>query len=79
MIGGDFNINLLKSPNNAITAKLSQNGFQQIVKKGTHIEGGVIDHIYIKQGKENMFEWALEHFPKYYSDHDGLGLTIWQE
>ena len=78
VIGGDLNTNLLKSPNNYITTKLRKKGFEQIVKIGTHIEGGLIDHIYIKQGREKAFSWALEHFPKYYSDHDGLGLTIWQ-
>ena len=78
VIGGDMNINLLKSPNNHITVKLKQNGFEQIIKKATHIEGGLIDHVYIRQGKENKSLWDLEHFPKYYSDHDGLGLTLWQ-
>ena len=53
VIGGDININLLKSPNNLITAKLKEKGFEQIVKKATHIEGGLIDHVYIRQGKKN--------------------------
>ena len=78
VIGGDMNINLLKSPNNHITVKLKENGFEQIIKKATHIEGGLIDHVYIRQGKENKSLWDLEHFLKYYSDHDGLGLTLWQ-
>ena len=78
VIGGDLNINILKNPNNSLTTNLMKNGFEQIVKIGTHIEGGLIDHIYIKHGREKAFSWALEHFPKYYSDHDGLGLTIWQ-
>ena len=78
IIGGDMNINLLKSPNNHITAQLKENGFEQIVKKATHIEGGLIDHIYMRQGKEHKMSWDMEHCPKYYSDHDGLGLTVWQ-
>ena len=78
VIGGDLNINHLKNPNNYITTKLQKNGFEQIVKIGTHIEGGLIDHVYIKQGRDKIFSWNLENFPKYYSDHDGLGLTIWQ-
>ena len=52
-------------------------GFQQIVTRATHIDGGLIDHIYIY--RENVqFDWVLEDFPKYYSDHDGLSLTLWE-
>ena len=78
VIGGDMNINLIKTPNNHITARLKDEGFEQIVKNATHIEGGLIDHVYIRQGKKHKMSWNLEHFPKYYSDHDGLGLTLWQ-
>ena len=43
-----------------------------------HIDGGVIDHMYILQGKQIRFESALELMPKYFSDHDGVCLTIWE-
>ena len=78
VIGGDFNLCVLKHPKNYITASLEEEGFQQLVRAATHIEGGAIDHIYINYGAKNKFEWDLEYFPKYYSDHDGLGLTIWK-
>ena len=78
IIGGDLNICVLKKPTNYITKGLKENGFKQIVTKATNIEGGLIDHIYIKQGPRIKFTWVLEDFPKYYSDHDGLGLTLWQ-
>ena len=39
----------------------------------------VIQDIYIAQGENVMFEWALEYLPKYYSDHDGLCLTLWED
>ena len=61
-----------------MTAKLTEMGFKQIVMESTHIDGGVIDHIYILQGKQTRFEWALELMPKYYSDHDGVCLTVWE-
>ena len=78
IIGGDLNICVLKQPNNILTDGLKENGFKQIVTKATHIEGGLIDHVYIKQGPSIKFSWVLEDFPKYYSDHDGLGLTLWE-
>ena len=78
VIGGDFNINIMSNKNNYLTKELNEKGFVQIVKNSTHIEGGLIDHIYVRQGREKIFCWILEHFSKYYSDHDGLGLTFWE-
>ena len=77
VIGGDMNICVLRKPNNYVTSSLKEMGFQQIVSKATHIDGGIIDHIYIAQGENVKLAWNLEYFPKYYSDHDGLGLTTW--
>ena len=77
VVGGDFNLCVLRHPKNYITASLEEEGFKQIVTAATHIEGGAIDHIYIRHGNDRIFEWDLEYCPKYYSDHDGLGLTIW--
>ena len=53
-------------------------GFKQLVAQATHIDGKALDHIYIHQGNERRFEWALELMPKYYSDHEGIGLTLWE-
>ena len=78
IIGGDLNVCVLKQPTNYITKGLEENGFRQIVTKATHIEGGLIDHVYIKEGPSMKFTWVLEDFPKYYSDHDGLCLTLCQ-
>ena len=66
-----------KQPNNFATTSLEKMGFQQVVTEATHIEGGAIDHIYISQGRDNKFDWDLELYPKYYSDHDGISLTTW--
>ena len=77
VIGGDMNINLLKQPNNFFISKMKENKFEQYVRKATHTEGGLIDHIYIRQGIKKI-SWAVEHLPKYYSDHDGLGVIFWK-
>ena len=78
IIGGDLNVCVFKAPNNIVTHTLRDRGFVQIVKTATHIEGGVLDHVYMKQDGCKFF-WDIEEFPKYYSDHDGLGLTLWTE
>ena len=78
VIGGDLNICALAQPNNFVTTCLKEIGFEQIVTRATHIEGGLIDHVYIAQGENVKFAWVLEDFPKYYSDHDGLCLTLWE-
>ena len=77
VVGGDLNLCVLKQPKNYLTTSLEEEGFHQLVTAATHIEGGAIDHIYISHGNNKKLEWDLEYFPKYYSDHDGLGLTIW--
>ena len=78
VIGGDLNICAVTQSNNYITASLKEMGFEQIVTKSTHIDGRTIDHIYISLKVKERFDWVLEHLPKYYSDHDGLGLTMWE-
>ena len=61
-----------------MTRTLEDRGFLQIVKTATHIDGGVLDHVYINQ-VGHKFSWDIEEFPKYYSDHDGIGLTLLTE
>ena len=77
-IGGDLSIFALGHPNNYVTTSLKEMGFEQIVTRATHKKGGLIDHVYIVQGENVEFAWVLADFPKYYSDHDGLCLTLWE-
>ena len=78
IVGGDFNVCIAKAPNNIVTHTLEDRGFLQIVKTATHIDGGVLDHVYINQ-VGHKFSWEIEEFPKYYSDHDEIGLTLLTE
>ena len=78
VLGGDLNLCIFAQPYNWVTRSLKEMGFEQIVTEATHIDGGVLDHVYILQGGSIRFQWILEYFPKYYSDHDGLGLTLWE-
>ena len=76
VIGGDFNVCALASPKNHLSETLRQNGFIQLVKKLTHIEGGLIDHVYLVQGENTRFSCIIEEFPKYYSDQDEIGIIL---
>ena len=76
LVGGDFNICALANPNNNITQSLKEIGFKQLVRKPTHVQGGLIDHIYLIEGTGEKISYTLEVLPAYYSDHDGLGITL---
>ena len=66
----------MKIPNNQISKGLRGEGFQQLVKEPTHIMGGHIDHAYWKGDSTLWEEPALERYSPYYSDHDGLCITL---
>ena len=76
VIGGDLNICVLAHPRNYVTQSLREMGFKQLVTRSTHIEGGLLDHVYLYEGKNNKVAHIIEEFPKYYSDHDGIGLVL---
>ena len=78
ILGGDINICAVAHPNNYITQSLAEIGATQLVVTATHIEGGLIDHVYLIQGEGIKFSYNIKNFPKYYSDHDGLGLILWE-
>ena len=76
LITGDFNVCLRKNPSNELTKQLKEVGFSQLVDRSTHIEGGQIDHVY---WRDFLGEWKdpkLEIYSPYYSDHDGLLITL---
>ena len=72
IIVGDFNIDLLKQPEDCITRKITSCGYKQIISSPTHVMGGALDHIYVKKPTKN---YHVEiNFP-YYSDHASLSLV----
>ena len=79
IIGGDMNICLRAHPDNYITKKLKELGFQQVVAESTHIDGGLIDHIYLSTNEKIVSKWIVDYFPKYYSDHDAVGLMLLED
>ena len=77
IVGGDMNLCIISSPDNYVTKQMRCKGFAQLVNKATHIEGGLIDHVYIRTHEDCNYSWSIEDYPKYYSDHDSISLTIW--
>ena len=75
LIGGDINICFLKNKKNPLSSYLLSLGFSQLVKQATHIDGGLIDHVYFLQTEEK-FEVHLELVAKYYSDHDATCISL---
>ena len=69
---GDFNVDFLHEPKDAVVSKILSCGFKQIVPHPTHLEGGLLDHIYHKG-----LSWEPKadiQFP-YYSDHGLISVS----
>ena len=72
IILGDFNYE--SSKQNALSHFLDSKGLIQIVKRPTHIEGGIIDHCYVEKSIMNAIE--IDYIFPYYSDHISICLSI---
>ena len=75
ILTGDFNLCFNENRGNKVIDYLLAIGFHQLVQEPTHTKGRLIDHTYWlnKTGKYNA---ELERYSPYYSDHDGLCITI---
>ena len=62
--------------NNKITSYLKALGFKQYVIGPTHIAGGHLDHLYMRQGGDQAVTINAERYSPYYSDHDGVLTTV---
>ena len=63
VIIGDFNLDAHR--NASIIEQLSLQGFRQMVKKSTHEQGGLIDHVYVNFKGVRVMQRSV-----YFSDHD---------
>ena len=69
IIVGDFNENFLQEPKTRFVQYMILQKFSQLVETPTHIEGGLLDHVYVQNAR-----WALDtevNF-RYYSDHAAI-------
>ena len=65
-IVGDFNIDFLCNSNEVIIKTITSKGFSQIISTPTHLNGGLIDHIYMKYPDHDI-KTDID-FP-FFSDH----------
>ena len=76
VITGDLNICLRKYNNNVLLTALTNCGFKQLQNEASHIQGGIIDHIYWRDPRGEWDEPHIERYSPYYSDHDGFLVTL---
>ena len=76
VISGDMNICLDKHPNCLLSTALGGLGFEQLVPGPTHIAGGRIDHVYLRDPHALLAGFQLTQHVPYYSDHDALCLSM---
>jgi hypothetical protein len=78
LVCGDFNMCYIESKRNQSTTYLLQNGFKQLVREATHIEGGHIDHVYLRA--DESLSATVELYSPYYTakDHDALCVSFTQ-
>ena len=77
VIVGDINIDILSEPQNQFTAALTSLGFIQKVTSPTHLLGGLIDHIYVRDGDHNSgIVCDVTLHPLYFSDHDATSFRL---
>ena len=71
---GDMNVDFLDGKHKLITY-MENNGFTQLVKEPTHIQGGLIDHIYINDILMLRKPFHSQQSVTY-SDHDKIVLHV---
>ena len=72
----DINICNAKEPKNRLTNLLIRMGFKLLIHEATHIQGGHIDHAYWIDPAGWWQYPTIERYSPYYSDHDGLLITL---
>ena len=80
ILGGDFNVCVLKNEHNSLIKGLTQLGFTQMISEATHIAGGAIDHCYVRQAvgytgsqltSKNIYLHSV-----YWSDHEAILISM---
>ena len=69
---GDFNYDA--SDANSLSRFLHSQGLIQIVNRPTHIEGGIIDHCYVKADWKNAI--GVDYIFPYYTDHAAICISL---
>jgi hypothetical protein len=77
IILGDMNICNKKTATNELRKFLEDKKFKKVINKATHIEGGHLNHVYIRNIGNFQETPNIEIIPKYYSDHDSICI-VWK-
>ena len=77
IICGDFNLCYNERRSHKLIQSILSLGFKQKVLQATHIKGGMIDHVYFREG-EAYNEVEVTMYSPYYTaeDHDALCMTL---
>ena len=76
IIVGDMNIDLLKTSHNFYSHSLEQKGFEQMVRRPTHVLGGLIDHVYFYSPKMEASCTLYKQHTVFWSDHTCQSLML---
>ena len=79
IILGDFNIDILSSNSEeTATQQLfdTMHGYRQIINEPTHIDGGLLDHVYIKENMFHLFDIEKIKICVNISDHDVVKINV---
>ena len=79
IIVGDMNIDLLKTSHNLFTHSLKQKGFEQMVRRPTHVLGGLIDHVYFFSPHVGVSCTLHKQHTVFWSDHTCQSLILQQK
>ena len=74
LVLGDFNFCYMKEKNQ-LSEWLEEVGFQQMVVSATHIEGGLLDHVYLLLPDETA-DVLIGQYDNYFTDHDTIALLL---
>ena len=77
IVSGDLNLKFLTDSNNVIINALQRLKFTQFIDQPTHIQGGIIDHLYMRQPHiYREVEIISDLVAVFYSDHIGIQITF---
>lgn len=76
IILGDFNINGLDNTDNSLNTIFSD--YKQIVCEPTHLQGSLLDHIYLRKSLLFDFDYDIIVRSIFYSDHDVVKFKLYQ-
>ena len=69
---GDLNYDA--NEKNDLTKYLKSLNLVQIVKRTTHVEGHILDHVYVPQAMVKRI--GINHQYNFYSDNDGISVKV---